>query len=127
MDTFSARLEHAILVCGTSQAEIARSLSVNPSTVNHWCSGRRTPPSGATERIASALGIRPAWLAFGDGEMRDDTAPSTPPTPPTPKRRSVPPPAAPKARKPKRKAAKPGLRKVEPRRNALPEDLARAS
>lgn len=67
-------------------------------------------------------------LAFGPTSITPDRPP-----PPTPKRRTIPPPAAaaPRASKrkvPKRKAAtKPGLRKVEPRSSALPEDLARAS
>jgi DNA-binding phage protein len=35
-----------------------------------WRALRQTRPTISTcERLAEALGVRPAWLAFGDGEM----------------------------------------------------------
>jgi transcriptional regulator with XRE-family HTH domain len=93
MDTFSKRLALALGEAGLSQADLARSVDVNPSTVNHWCSGKRCPKPDDTKRIAATLGVRAAWLLLGDGDMRetDASAPAPPPAPaPKPRKRTAP-------------------------------------
>lgn len=130
--TFSERLQRALDDRAMSQAELARRVEVNPSTVNHWLSGRREPPSQTVGRITAALDVRAAWLAFGDGAMTE-TADAPPPTPPTPKRRTISPPAAPSASKKRptvskkaARASKPGPARAKPRAE-IPDDVARAS
>ena len=70
-NTVPGRLRAAMKATNVTQAELARRTEFNPSTVSHWLKARRTPPSTTIETIAAALGIRAAWLAYGDGSMRD--------------------------------------------------------
>lgn len=117
----------------TTQQQLADAIERDQSTISHWITGRKKPDTDTIALAATALGVRSAWLAFGDGDMTESSAdaPPTPPTPPTPKRRSIPPAAprtskrAKRAKPSKKPAAKPGVRKATPRSSAL-EDLDQA-
>ena len=37
--------------------------------IHRYLSGKRLPPLEFVQEAASELGVRPAWLAFGDGDM----------------------------------------------------------
>ena len=63
------RLDAAITVQRSSYAALADALGVTRSAVGHWINGRRSLDVATCERIAPVLGIRAAWLAFGEGPM----------------------------------------------------------
>lgn len=46
---------------------LAKRSGVSSATINHIEKGRQLPAVDTVERLARALGIRPCWLAFGDG------------------------------------------------------------
>lgn len=71
---FSRRLAAALDERGLTQAVLARRAGVNPSSVSHWVTGRREPDLDTINSVAGFLGVSPAWLAFGVGEMVDGTA-----------------------------------------------------
>lgn len=56
-----------------SQTEIAGVLGVTKATVGTWEAGRKVPDLHTIQRLADVLGVRAAWLAFGDGPMREVT------------------------------------------------------
>lgn len=77
--TLSERLKIAMAHGAKTHASLAEGLGKARSAVTHWCTGRSEPELEDVARIASALGVRAAWLAFGDGAMVDGDAPSAPP------------------------------------------------
>lgn len=103
MKTPSERLVAALADLGVTQQDLSERLGVGRSAVSHWTNGRRSIDVDLAQKIAEALSIRAAWLAFGDGPMVADQAPATPP--PASKRR----PSASKRVKP---ASKPGPRRT---------------
>jgi hypothetical protein len=42
------------------------------NAISRWMSGAFTPGLDNLYMLAIALGVRPAWLAFNDGDMTDD-------------------------------------------------------
>ncbi len=99
------RLNEALTATGTTQQDLADKVGVVKATVLHWCSGRNELSIKTAEKIAEALNIRAAWLAFGDGPMRE--SPSTPiTTVPPPERISTPPPQPPARAQPSRRPRK---------------------
>lgn len=64
----SARLREAITLSGINRKQLALALGVTRSAVDYWMSGERTPDTVTLERIAIVLGVKPSWLAFGEGE-----------------------------------------------------------
>jgi transcriptional regulator with XRE-family HTH domain len=59
-----------------SQTELGETLGVTGVTIGRWEEGGREPSSlGDLERLAEALGVRAAWLAFGDGPPDRDGPP----------------------------------------------------
>ncbi len=67
---FAGRFSTAMREMRVTRGRLADKLKLTRGAVGHWASGRRTPPDPTTiETIAQELGVRPAWLAFGDGEM----------------------------------------------------------
>ena len=100
------RLAEALTATGTTQQDLADRVGVVKATVSHWCSGRNELSIKTAEKIAEALNIRAAWLAFGDGPRREGD-PGTPiTTVPPPERISTPPPQPPaRAQPPKRRKA----------------------
>lgn len=89
--TPAQRLVLALRERGVSQQHLSESLDVGRSAVSHWAKGRRAIDVELAKRIAEILCIRPAWLAFGDGEMCEPNAPLPQPPPPrtTKRRRAV--------------------------------------
>ncbi len=65
-DRFSLALETAQKTYTDLAADLG---DVTRSAVGHWASGRRTPDNGDIARIAELLGVRAAWLAFGEEPM----------------------------------------------------------
>lgn len=52
--------------------ELARRAELSQGAVHQIASGNRDNPGAETLwKIARALGVRPEWLAYGSGEMRD--------------------------------------------------------
>lgn len=95
--TFGERLSLAMVAAGLSDETLATKLRMTRGGVNHWQHGRRAPGAAKVELIAAALGVRSAWLAFGDGEMTE-TADAPPPTT--------------KKRRPKSRSSKPDVRRA---------------
>lgn len=79
-----------------SQAELARRLGVNPSTVNHWMNDRNKLGLDDCKAIGKAIEVNPVWLGFGVGPMDASAEPESPPVVvPPPERISTPPPQPP--------------------------------
>lgn len=56
-----------------SDAELARRLSVERATINHYRLGRRQPDLAMIARLAATLGVSASYLAFGEtGALRHD-------------------------------------------------------
>lgn len=54
-----------------TQTEIAQAMGVTKMTVSNWESGQSEPGDlGTLTKLAFVLGVRPAWLAFGEEPMR---------------------------------------------------------
>ena len=49
---------------------LAKRAGLHHKTVQDIEMGVRSPTVETVERLANAMGIRPSWLAFGEGEMR---------------------------------------------------------
>jgi transcriptional regulator with XRE-family HTH domain len=52
------------------QADLARLLDMSSQAVGQWERGGREPDLETIARVAAALGVRAAWLAFGEEPMR---------------------------------------------------------
>jgi DNA-binding XRE family transcriptional regulator len=69
-----ARLEMGALsapVRQVSQSEVGAALGVTGVTVGRWEAGLKEPDLDTIARLAQVLKVNRAWLAFGDGPMRD--------------------------------------------------------
>ena len=66
LDTLSDRLNYALKLTGTRQADLARAIDVKPQVINFLCSGQ-TKASRFCFEIATALGLNTRWLATGEG------------------------------------------------------------
>ena len=55
-----------------SQTEIAEAMGVTKMTVSGWESGNREPDLGTIHKLAFVLGVRAAWLAWGEEPMRQE-------------------------------------------------------
>jgi len=73
MDTVGKRLEWAREVAGLPSREVDRlaGLAENHSRAIELSIGGRAQLD-TIERIAVALGVPPAWLAYGEGEQPDE-------------------------------------------------------
>lgn len=68
LNKFSSRLAYALHERGVSNSELARRVTVNPSTVSRWLESTRPLPA-VVSRIAQALQVQEKWLVDGLGEM----------------------------------------------------------
>jgi transcriptional regulator with XRE-family HTH domain len=69
-----ARLELGALsapVRQVSQSEIGAAVGVTGVAVGSWEAGRKIPDLDTITRLAQVLRVSRAWLAFGDGPMRE--------------------------------------------------------
>jgi|CXWL01.1.fsa_nt_gi transcriptional regulator with XRE-family HTH domain len=55
-------LDEAVTKGRASRAEIARAINVDPSTLSHWASGRRSPDPDALVRLCRELKISADYL-----------------------------------------------------------------
>jgi DNA-binding XRE family transcriptional regulator len=53
-----------------SQSEVGAALGVTGVAVGSWEAGKRQPDLGTIQKLALVLGVRAAWLAFGEEPMR---------------------------------------------------------
>lgn len=49
---FAERLNHYIYLSGKTQAQVAKELGFNQTTLNMWCNGNSMPSSGKIQKIA---------------------------------------------------------------------------
>ena len=55
-----------------SQTEIAEAMGVFKTTVSSWEAGKKEPDLGTIHKLAFVLGVRAAWLAWGEEPMRQE-------------------------------------------------------
>lgn len=68
--SLSDRLTLAMQTAKVSQAELARACGVKPPSVHGWLSGKSKFLRGENLlQAATALGVKPEWLATGSGQM----------------------------------------------------------
>lgn len=66
--TWHQRLERRRKALGWSKAELSRRSDLPYDSINKYLRGEVDQPRGdALERLAEAMGLRPAWLRDGDG------------------------------------------------------------
>ena len=71
---FAARFSKALSMSGISQKELAERLGVHPSNITNYKKGAYVPNDLNTiSKIASILGVSPAWLA---GMVDDEAIPA---------------------------------------------------
>jgi len=63
----SARLFATRKAARLGMLALAKRSGVSNATINDIEKGRQLPAVDTVERLARALGVRPCWLAFGDG------------------------------------------------------------
>jgi transcriptional regulator with XRE-family HTH domain len=51
-----------------TQSAIGAVLGLSEAAYGHWEKGRALPDLKTVVELSALLGVRPAWLAFGDGE-----------------------------------------------------------
>lgn len=61
----SQRLREARQAQNLTQADLARALSANQSTVAYWENGRSQPDAKRIQAVAQILQVSPEWLMFG--------------------------------------------------------------
>lgn len=62
LDSFAARLEKALQERDVRQVELAERTGISKSAISQYLSGAFVPKQVNTYKIASALGVNPAWL-----------------------------------------------------------------
>jgi transcriptional regulator with XRE-family HTH domain len=65
----SARLKWTRKQHGLTQQELAERSSVGLGTIRHIEQENCSPRFDTVARVAAALSVREAWLAYGEGEM----------------------------------------------------------
>ena len=62
-----------------SQSEVGGVLGVTGVAVGSWEAGRKIPDLGTIQKLAFVLGVRAAWLAFGEEPIRLGEGSAPPP------------------------------------------------
>lgn len=80
METWNERLAAVLDKSGYSKTGLAAELGVSVPTISAWVgAGATTPTTDIMARhlfdLSKAIGVRPEWLLFGDGDQ------TTPPSP----------------------------------------------
>lgn len=71
MTTLSERVLAALEAANMDQSDLSRRVGISSVAVNNWCTGATKSIKGENLlRAASALGVRPDWLAYGHGSMK---------------------------------------------------------
>jgi HTH-type transcriptional regulator/antitoxin HipB len=71
---FGAKVRAIRLARGWTTTELASRLGVSRQAIEHWESGRRSPPEKRWERIASVLGVEVALDLRPSAEAMDEHA-----------------------------------------------------
>ncbi len=71
-----------------TRGRFAEMVGVSQPTASEWFTGTRLPSLEQVEAIARALGVSPAWIAFGEGVMLAGNHPPATATPPSSKTRA---------------------------------------
>ena len=70
--TFPARLRATVDASGLSIRGLAKASSKSTGAVWAWLAGQYLPAADSIEKLAAALNVSPAWLAFGhECEVKD--------------------------------------------------------
>jgi transcriptional regulator with XRE-family HTH domain len=56
---------------GQRVGRVMKRKKFSPGAVSEWESGGRTPDLATIEALATTLGVRVEWLAFGRGDMSE--------------------------------------------------------
>jgi len=62
------RLTRLLADLGITQADAAQRIGVTGATISRICSGAGEMTARVAERLGAALGVRPCWLLFGEGD-----------------------------------------------------------
>lgn len=73
----AARLKASRKQAGLTRMALAEKASVSESTALYVETGEQMPAAGTVARLAVALGLSPAWLAYGLGEPSSEGAASS--------------------------------------------------
>lgn len=71
-----------------TQREVAQAIGVSGVAVGTWEAGKKEPDLETIAKLATVLGVRAAWLAFGEEPMRLGQQPNDPVTSARPRRRA---------------------------------------
>ena len=63
---FQERLKRAMFLKGVRKTDLAASVGIDRSKISSYISGRYKPNGETLSKIASALGVTPAWLLGQD-------------------------------------------------------------
>ena len=61
MEPFAARLDHLMAQRSMSQSELARRSGLTQSAISLYLDDKRQPGAPSIEKMATALGVDPAW------------------------------------------------------------------
>lgn len=67
MTTFAERFKAARTEAGLSRQDVATHLGITYQSVSEWETKGNVPRHDRLEKLCQLLGVRPAWLATGDG------------------------------------------------------------
>ncbi len=75
---FGARIQEILKCVGGTQADFAKRLNINLSSLRNYMMGRSKPDAGVIETLCEEFGVSPDWLILGVGEMffREEDMPS---------------------------------------------------
>ncbi len=76
MNSYAERLEYAIRLAGSSQAELARQAGIKQQSVQYLCSNEKAQGSKYTTVFAEILNVSAGWLATGKGPIKVEPEPS---------------------------------------------------
>lgn len=65
---YPARLREARERSGISVRALAKAIGSTPASIWAWEAGKYFPGIDVVEKLATALGVEPGWLAYGDKE-----------------------------------------------------------
>lgn len=72
MKTYAERLEYALKLANTSQAELARQAGIKQQSIQYLCSSPKARGSKYTTVFAKVLDVNAEWLATGKGAIRHE-------------------------------------------------------
>ena len=76
MSIVSDRLRYAMEQCNLKQVDLARLSGIGKSSICTYLSGEYEPKQTNTYKLASVLGVSPAWLMGQDVPMKQESEPA---------------------------------------------------